>query len=56
MTRGVVWVANSGGVVAGAAVHGLAAGALASSGGTVVVGARWDTSAANGELAQLRLA
>jgi hypothetical protein len=56
MTKGVIWVANSGGVVAGDIVHALAAGALAKTGGTLVPNARWDTTALTGELAQLRLA
>jgi hypothetical protein len=56
MTKGVIWIANSGGVVAGDIVHSLAAGALAKTGGTLVVGARWETTALTGELAQLRLA
>jgi hypothetical protein len=56
MTKGVVWVANSGGVAAGDVVHSLASGALSNTGGTVVAGARWDTTASDGELAQLRLA
>jgi len=55
-TKGVIWVANSGGVAAGDAVHTLAAGALANSGGVAIPGARWETTAADGELAQLRLA
>ena len=56
MTKGVIWIANSGGVVAGDIVHSLAAGALAKTGGTLVVGARWETTATTGNLAQLRLA
>ncbi len=55
MTQGVIWVENSGGVAAGDAVHALAAGALGNTGGTVVPGARWDTTATAGNLAQLRL-
>jgi hypothetical protein len=55
MTEGVIWVANSGGVVAGDIVHVLAAGALGKTGGTLVANARWDTTALTGELAQLRL-
>lgn len=57
MTKGVIWVANSGGVNAGDGVEVQADGALAALGsGTEVVGARWDTSATDGNLAQLRLA
>ena len=57
MTKGVVWVTVSGAVNAGDGVEVQADGALAAFGsGTEVVGARWDTSATNGNLAQLRLA
>lgn len=56
MTQGVIWVANVGGVIAGAAVHVNGTGTLGSSGGVAIPGARWETTAANGELAQLRLA
>jgi len=55
MTQGVIWVANSGGVSAGDPVEALAAGALGTSTSGNVANARWDTSAADGELAQLRL-
>jgi hypothetical protein len=56
MTKGVIWVANSGGVVAGDAVAAGAAGVLTATTGTGIVGARWDTTADDGVLAQLRLA
>jgi hypothetical protein len=56
MTKGVIWVANSGGVVAGDAVAAGAAGALSATTGTGIDGARWDTTADDGVLAQLRLA
>lgn len=56
MTKGVIWVVNSGGCVAGDIVHALAAGALGKTGGTLVPNARWETTALTGELAQLRLA
>lgn len=56
MTKGVVWVVNSGGVDAGDAVAALAAGALGASTGSDIPGARWETTAEDGELAQLRLA
>lgn len=56
MTKGVIWVANSGGVSAGDAVEALADGALGGGTGTGISGARWDTTADDGELAQLRLA
>lgn len=55
MTEGVIWVANSGGVSAGDPVVALAAGALGTSSSPLVANARWDTTAADGELAQLRL-
>jgi len=55
ITKGVIWVANSGGVSAGDPVVGLAAGALGTGSSPLVEGARWDTTAADGELAQLRL-
>ncbi len=56
MTKGVIWVANSGGVSAGDPVVILADGALGTGSSPLVVGARWDTTASDGELAQLRLA
>jgi hypothetical protein len=55
MTKGVIWVANSGGVAAGDPVVSLAAGALGTGTSPLVAGARWETTAADGELAQLRL-
>jgi hypothetical protein len=56
MTKGVIWVLNSGGVSAGDPVTTLAAGALGTGSSPLVDGARWDTTADDGELAQLRLA
>lgn len=56
MTSGVIWVANDGGVNAGDPVVALAAGALGTSSSPLVTNGRWETSAADGELAQLRLA
>ncbi len=56
MTKGVIWVANSGGVSAGNPVVTLADGALGTGSTPLVERARWDTSADDGELAQLRLA
>ena len=56
ITKGVIWVENSGGVAAGDPVVALAAGALGTGSSPLVDGARWDTTAADGELAQLRLA
>ena len=56
MTKGVIWVVNSGGVNAGDPVEALADGALGTSTAGNVDGARWETTAADGELAQLRLA
>jgi hypothetical protein len=55
MTEGVIWVANSGGVSAGDPVAALADGALGTSSTPLISNARWDTSADDGELAQLRL-
>jgi hypothetical protein len=55
MTEGVIWVANSGGVSAGDPVVALADGALGTGTSPIVANARWDTSADDGELAQLRL-
>ena len=56
MTKGVIWIANSGGVIAGDFVEALSAGALGTSTTGNIDGARWDTTADDGELAQLRLA
>jgi len=56
ITKGVIWVANSGGVAAGDPVTYLADGALGTGSSPLVEGARWDTTATTGELAQLRLA
>ena len=56
MTKGVIWVANSGGVSAGDPVVALADGALGTGSSPLVDGARWDTTAVTGALAQLRLA
>ncbi len=56
MTKGVIWIANSGGVSAGDPVVLLAAGALGTGSSPLLDGARWDTTAGDGELAQLRLA
>jgi hypothetical protein len=55
-TKGVIWVANNGGVSAGDPVSLLPAGELGTGGSVEIAGARWDTTAADGELAQLRLA
>lgn len=56
ITKGVIWIANSGGVSAGDPVTYLADGALGTGSSPLVVGARWDTTATTGNLAQLRLA
>lgn len=56
MTKGVIWVANSGGVAAGDEVGLAADGALTAATSGDIVGARWETTASDGELAQLRLA
>ncbi len=55
MTEGVIWVVNSGGVNAGDLVVALADGRLGTSSSPLVANARWETSAADGVLAQLRL-
>lgn len=55
ITKGVIWVENSGGVSAGDPVVALADGALGTGSSPLVEGARWDTTALTGELAQLRL-
>ncbi len=56
ITKGVIWVENSGGVSAGDPVVALSDGALGTGSSPLVDGARWDTTAADGVLAQLRLA
>lgn len=56
ITKGVIWVENSGGVNAGDPVVALSDGALGTGSTPLVEGARWDTSADDGDLAQLRLA
>lgn len=57
MREGVIWVTAGEAVVAGDAVYRTAAGVLnkTASGNTLVAGARWETSAGNGDLAKLRL-
>lgn len=55
MTKGVIWVANSGGVSAGDPVVLLADGRLGTGSSPLLDGARWDTTATDGNLAQLRL-
>lgn len=57
MTRGVIWVTAGEAVVPGDAVYRTAAGALnkTAAGNTLVAGARWETTAASGALAKLRL-
>jgi len=56
MTKGVIWVINTGGVEAGDPVSLEAAGGFGTGGSVEIDGARWDTSAETGLLAQLRLA
>lgn len=54
--RGDIWVRVSGAVTAGQQAHyNTSTGALASSGGTAITGAKFVTSAADGALAILRL-
>lgn len=57
MTDGVIWVTAGEAVVAGDVVYRTAAGVLnkTSASNTLIVGARWETSAASGALAKLRL-
>lgn len=55
MQRGVIWVLNAGGVNAGDPVISKADGALGTGSSPIIGGARWETSADDGELAQLRL-
>jgi hypothetical protein len=56
MTKGVVWVVARGTVAAGDEVALDTSGGLAAATSGDIPGARWDTSASDGELAQLRLA
>lgn len=57
MTKGVMWVTAGEAVVAGDAVYRTAAGVLnkTATGNTLIANARWETSAANGALAKIRL-
>jgi subtilisin family serine protease len=55
MAKGVIWVANSGGVAAGDPVAYLADGALGTGSSPLIPNARWDSTAGDGELAKLRL-
>lgn len=55
MTKGVVWIEVDGDVSAGDPVSLGASGALGTGGSVEVAGARWDTSATDGNLAILRL-
>lgn len=55
ITSGTIYVKASGAVSAGDSVHALAAGRFGNTGGTYIENARWDTSAADGALAILRL-
>ena len=55
ITKGVIWVINSGGVAAGDPVTYLADGALGTGSSPLIEGARWDTTATTGALARLRL-
>lgn len=55
MTKGTIWIANDGGVSAGDPVSVGADGALGTGGSVEVAGARWDTTATDGNLAILRL-
>lgn len=57
MTRGVIWVTAGEAVVAGDVVYRTSAGVLnkTSASNTLIANARWETSAASGSLAKLRL-
>jgi hypothetical protein len=56
LSRGTIWVTTGGAVSAGNAVHfNATTGVLSAAGGELLQGARWDTSAASGELAVVRL-
>lgn len=57
INEGVIWVTAGEAVVAGDAVYRTAAGALnkTAAGNTLIANARWETSAALGALAQIRL-
>ncbi len=57
MTRGTMFVTAGEAVVAGDVVYRTAAGVLnkTATGNTLIVGARWETTAANGALARIRL-
>lgn len=57
MTRGVIWVTAGEAVDFGDAVYRTSAGVLnkTASGNTLIAGARWESTAANGALAKLRL-
>ena len=57
MTRGVIWVLAGEAVVAGDVVYRTATGTLnkTAASNTLIAGARWETSAASGALARLRL-
>lgn len=57
MTRGVIWVTAGEAVAFGDAVYRTAAGVLnkTASGNTLVAGARWESAAASGALAKVRL-
>lgn len=55
MTMGVIWVLNSGGVTAGDPVVALADGALGTGSSPRIENARWETTALDGVLTQLRL-
>lgn len=55
LRSGVIWVENSGGVAAGDPVVALSDGALGTGSSPRLGGARWETTAGDGELTQLRV-
>lgn len=57
LTRGVIWVVAGEAVTAGDAVYRTSAGVLnkTAAGNTLIANAEWDSTAANGALARLRL-
>lgn len=56
MTKGLIWVAAGAVVEAGDLVHyNETTGALSNAGGTLIANATWESSAAEGDLAKVRL-
>lgn len=56
MTKGIIWVEAGADVFAGDLVHyNTTTGVLSNAGGTLILDATWESSAAEGELAKVRL-